>query len=227
MRKGSALITIVLIVVIIGAVFSIRRFVPRTEDGDEAQRVRETTVMATDGSGAVVQTMVPETPTPTQPFSEPVILTPPPPSSTVEPVTQTEAPVQTSTPVATPMPVQADASGSFASDTGTYLNLSGEWKLYTDDAGVPKLQVALSATHYSLRTDEVFEGLELNVNGEVYKANTPAIRYDGKGFVTSPLYTFTVDSPGGAMRITATWHYRGTYSGKELGDITATTTYYS
>ena len=226
MRKGSAVITIALIVVIIGAVFSIRRFAP-DRDGAAQQNEQETGTVESDRGGDTVQTEAPATPTPTQPFSEPVILTPPPPSSTVEPVAPTETPVQTSTPVATPIPVQADASGSFSSDTGTYLNLSGEWKLYTDDAGLPKLQVALYATHYSLRTDEVFEGLELNVNGEIYKANTPAIRYDGKGFISSPLYTFTIDAPGGAMRIIATWHYRGTYSGKELGDITATTTYYA
>ena len=101
-----------------------------------------------------------------------------------------------------------------------------EWKRYTDEAGAAKLQVTLSATSYSLRTDEVIDGLELNINGEVYRANTPAIRYDGRGFITTPMHTFTVDAPVGAMRIAATWHYRGSYSGKELGDITASDTYY-
>ena len=221
MKRSSAYITLVLVLVIIGAVLCIRLFVPE----DDAPAAPTGGIRA-----PVAEDTAP--PAPSDAVPEPIVLTPPPPSATLEPLPtpteppETAPPAATNTPVATPQPVVAEASGSFSSDTGTYLNMLVEWKLYTDEAGAAKLQVTLSATHYSLRVDELADGLELNVNGEVYRANSPTIRYEGRGFVTTPMHTFTVDAPVGAMRISATWHYRGSYSNKELNDITATDTYY-
>ncbi|MBR1658743.1 MAG: hypothetical protein IJ705_00295 [Oscillospiraceae bacterium] len=222
MRKTSAYITVALILVVAAAVISIRLFARNGARETEAQ----------DPANGI-HAPVTETPAPTPAggLPDPVILTPPPADATVEPVLPTGTPVvpeeETPPPAAvTAQPILANASGSFSSDTGTYLNMLVEWRVYTDDAGAAKLDVTLSATHYSLRIDEQMGGLELNVNGQVYTAATPAIRYDGKGFVTTPMHTFTVDAPVGAMRISATWHYLGSYSGKTLNDITASDTYY-
>ena len=211
MRRTTAYITIALIAVLLAAVVSLRIFFGNrdTEAPDETPQVNPPVTQAIE---------LPETIPPT----EAVIETTPPP--TEPPVFETRPPIET--PAPTPTPIPASASGSFSSSTGTNLNLLAEWSAYTDGSGQPKLRVDLYAVSYSFYTDALWNALELTVNGQTYSASSSAVRYDGETITRTLLGSFTVDAPSGSVSLSAVWHYRGSYSGVELEDITASGTAY-
>ena len=60
------------------------------------------------------------------------------------------------------------SSGSFASQTGTSLNLLVNWNAVADGFGQKTLYVTVSATSYSLYSAANPNTLELNVNGMSY-----------------------------------------------------------
>lgn len=211
MRKNG-FVVLVLLVVIAAAAMSIWLFFHR--DSDPAEQTPPPTL-------PLEETAPPErTPEP-EPTRSPEPEPAPEPTETPAP---TPEPIETPEPEPTPTPYPAEESGSFASDTGTALNLIADWTVYTDAAGNRKMDVALSATHYALRTDKSPYGLVLTVNGQRYSADCPALEYDGDGIAVTPLHTFTLDAPSGSADIEAVWHFKGSYSGQELEQITASDT---
>lgn len=179
------------------------------------------------GAAGPEPTPAPEWTAPPERTSEPAPAELPEPVETPEP---TKAPDPTLQPAATPEPTPAptprpaDASGSFSSDTGTALNLLVNWAVYTDGGGSRKMEVALSAAHYALHTDYSAYALSLTVGGRSYSADCAAIQYDGAERTVTPLHVFTLEAPSGSAGIEAVWHFKGSYSGKELERITASGT---
>ena len=76
------------------------------------------------------------------------------------------------------------ASGSFASSTGTALNLVVYWSVQ-DNGGQKVLKVTVSSSSYSLYCTGSACGVELVVNGMSYASGTPAIEYGGNSPVTN------------------------------------------
>ena len=136
------------------------------------------------------------------------------------PPLETPVPTPVPTPAPTPQP-QVSASGSFSSSTGTGLNAKVDWRVYTDASGKQMLQADVSAVSYSFFTDALYQAVVLTVGGSTYSANSAAVRYDGDALTTTPIASFTLPAPASGTPISLVWHYRGTYSGKELEDITA------
>ena len=143
------------------------------------------------------------------------------PAPTEPPVFETRPPIETEAPQETPKPIVADASGSFRSDTGTGLNLKVDWKTYTDAYGSRKLQVDVNALSYSFYTSALYQSIVLTVDGKDYAANSVEISYDGKDLTETPMASFTLDAPAAGSPVSVVWHYKGTYSGKALEEITA------
>lgn len=213
MKRSAAYVVVLLIVVVIAAVLSINiLFGPERTKATEPPQGIHTPVPETEAPTPATQTETPkatETPAPTP---------------TETPVIETRAPLETPEPTPTEAPLPVDAGGSFSSATGTYLNLVVDWAAYTAPDGSTKLRVDLSASSYSFFTSALYQGLELTVGGQTYTANSPEISYGGPDLITTPMASFTVDAPTGNVGITAVWHYRGSYSGVELDDITASGT---
>ena len=113
------------------------------------------------------------------------------------------------------------ASGSFASNSGTSLNLLVNWSVVTDSVGQRTLQVAVSAVSYALVTISLYNGVQMTVNGIVYSASSNAIDYRGKSKVTNPLASFSVPYYQGPAPISVVFHFNGTLSGQPVSDITA------
>ena len=113
------------------------------------------------------------------------------------------------------------ASGSFASYSGTSLNLLVSWSVVTGSAGQRTLQVSVSATSYALVTVELPYGVEMNLNGVNYAASSRAINYRGKTQVTNPLAEFSIPNFRGPATASVTYHFNGTLSGQPVGDIIA------
>ena len=111
------------------------------------------------------------------------------------------------------------ASGSFASNTGTQLNLLVCWSVRGDMYGQKTLYVDVCATSYSLYSNG--GGVELSVNGMVYWGTAASVNYGGTSMVTNRLASFSVPNVSGSLSLSAVWHFNGSYSGVPLGDIRA------
>ena len=214
MKRSAAYIALLLVVVVIAAVLSIRVFTrEKAEEPTSTQQPQQQvlTLPPVEEPGKTVVTMPPATPTPT-------------PEPTEEPVFETREPITTEPPEETKPPIPVDISGSFRSDTGTGLNLLVDWGARSTAGETVSLIVNFSAQSYSFYTSALYNSLELTVNGRTYSANSPAVSYDGSDLTTTPLTTFTVEVPRGTTTLDAVWHYKGSYSGVELSDITASAT---
>ena len=111
------------------------------------------------------------------------------------------------------------ASGSFASSTGTQLNLLVNWSVQADGSGQKTLYVDVCSTSFSLYCSG--GGVELTANGMLYTAQGPAINYDGRTMVTNRLASFAIPGVSGAVSLNAVWHFNGSYSGVPISDIRA------
>ena len=113
------------------------------------------------------------------------------------------------------------ASGSFASNSGTQLNIQVNWSVRADTFGQKALDVTVYCSSYSLYTISIYNGVELSVNGMTYAATSAAISYDGRSMISSPLASFSIPNLSGTVQLSAVWHFNGTYSGVPIGDIRA------
>ena len=111
------------------------------------------------------------------------------------------------------------SAGSFASSTGTALNVFVNWSAQVDAYGQKTLYVDVSATSQSLFCNG--GSVELTANGMVYTAMGPSISYGGTDHVTNRLASFVLPNVAGAVSLNVVWHFNGTYSGVPIGDICA------
>lgn len=116
------------------------------------------------------------------------------------------------------------SSGSFASQTGTSLNLLVNWNAVADGFGQKTLYVTVSATSYSLYSAANPNTLELNVNGMSYVATPNAISYGGNTQVTNTLASFQIPNAVSPAMISASWRFNGVISGVPLNTIYASGT---
>lgn len=220
MKRSTAYFAMLLILVVAIAALSVAVIRRRGPEQQPSGGPAETTETA-----AAVQD--PATPPP----SAPAVTETPAPSPTEPPVIETRPPEVTPpptpapTPVPTPPPTPAPtASGTIRSDTGTGLNMTAQWRIYSDASGRLKLQVDVSAVSYSFYTDALYQAVVLTAGGSSYGANSAAVRYGGDALITSPIASFTVDAPPSGSAISVVWKYNGTYSGKPLDQIAASGT---
>jgi len=212
MKRSAAYIGLLLVVIVVAAVLSIRVLTREQPQPEETPAPTET-------QGIVLTLPPAETPEATEKPTAEETETPQP----TEKPAETERPFETREPIVTEAPIPMDKSGSFRSDTGTYLNLLVDWGAYGDGDTVT-LTVGYSVQSYSFYTSALYQSLELRVNGEAYYANSPQVSYDGADQKITPLTTFTVSVPRGVTSVEAVWHYKGSYSGVELADISAAAT---
>ena len=114
------------------------------------------------------------------------------------------------------------ASGSFASNTGTQLNLLVSWSVRNDIYGQKTLYVDVCATSISLYSGPT--GVELTADGVTYAASATPVNYGGSTMVTNVLASFSIPNLSGPVNLSAVWHFNGSYSGVPIGDIRATGT---
>ena len=164
----------------------------------------------------------------TTPFAAPATPVPTPvPTPVVTPQPYTpQAPQPTPTPLPTTVPTSVPyrtnlSSGSFRSDTGTYLNITANWSAQSLDQSRIEVTVSVSAESYALQVDGWPKTLNLSLDGQYVSLDSPAIHYEGSSQITTALgtHTFTVDLPSNSSRTLALqveWQYNGSYSGVQL-----------
>lgn len=114
------------------------------------------------------------------------------------------------------------SSGQFSSYTGTGLDIVVNWTVAADMAGQRELQAVVGTSSSNLSCGSFGNGVTLNVGGMVYTAANNPIDYHGGSVVYNTLATFIVPNIYGTVQVTATWRFNGTYSGNNIGEITAT-----
>ena len=212
MKKSGVYVLLLLLLLVVAVVLSVSQLKKMGEPAPEA-------------SGAPVS----ESPTPSAAPSAAPSPSPeasPSPEPTPDP---TPVPEPTPTPEATPSPTPAQTvlgQGSFASDTGTALNLLVTWTATASGADSASLLLEISTQSYSFFTSALPGSLTLTVNGESYVLDSPEIAYDGTEPVTTLLASRTVTIPldtqgKAAAEIRVLWNYRGSYGGTELETISA------
>lgn len=145
---------------------------------------------------------------------------------TVEPTAQptakpTAAPTVAPTPIVTETPRTLVNQGSFASDTGTALNIVVRWAAYTAGGGNTELEIDISASHYSFYTSALPGSITLTVNGASYTLGSPEIQYGGDAQLSTLLCEKTLSITSDSVDIGVVWSYRGSYGGTELDEISA------
>ena len=141
--------------------------------------------------------------------------------------TPTPAPTPAPTVVPTPLPTTAPttvpvnttlASGSFSSQTGSWLNITADWSVTTLDAQRVQLTVSVSAVSYALHYEAFPRSLNVSLDGQYVSLDPASITYDGKEQAVSPLGTtnFTVELPANsskAMTLQVEWQFNGEMGG--------------
>lgn len=130
----------------------------------------------------------------------------------------TPVPTPEPTPVPTPTPEPAGltiGSGSFTSDTGTYLNIKADWTAVTRDSSHVDVTVIVYATHYALNCTS-YPSLYITVNGMQQNLQSPEIDYSGAPLAQTELNhaTFSIDLAKGqtiTFPIDARWNFNGIY----------------
>ena len=96
-----------------------------------------------------------------------------------------------------------------------------DWQVYYNVSNELKLKAIVSVESGGLQCTELYNGVSLTVEGNTYYANSKSIDYKGGALKKSEVATFVMDAPASAANLSATWTFRGTYSGKDVDTITA------
>ncbi len=152
------------------------------------------------------------------PVPSPVVATPEPspePSPPTEPVSEPE----------TFAPLDISADGSFSSDTGTGLNIVVDWSVREAEEGFITIDLILSVNSKEINVSSIHNGAVLTINGEEFVFTTPSLQNNIGEALKSEICKTHVRLPysGGTMNLSidAVWNFNGTYSGRELKNITA------
>lgn len=170
------------------------------------------------------------TPSPT-PTPEPteVPTMPPTPSPTPIPTpspvptpTPTPASAATATPEAATAVILTDASGSFRTNTGTFLNMIVKYTIRQEGS---KTFLALDAysESYGLETGRNKDDLRIKVGNESYHFTTGPILVTENHFLTETLLgSVEVEVQSGTeVDVSADWYFNGVISDRELETLTA------
>ncbi len=148
---------------------------------------------------------------------------------TVTPTIQTPAPtpVPTQAPAPTPLPTTAPTtvpvqttltSGSFSSQTGTWLNITADWSVVSLDQNRVQVTVSVSAVSFALHYTAFPRSLNISLDGQYVSLDPPSIVYDGGEQAVHALGTtsFTVELPANsskALALQVEWQFNGEMGG--------------
>lgn len=116
------------------------------------------------------------------------------------------------------------ASGEFKSDTGVPLNVIVRWTATPNADGSYELAVSAVLSSSALTAAQYADNLCFRIAGNEYYKTAPAISLTGNETVETPLGSQSVKVSAGAVPVSVTWTFKGSYSGKDIDKITAETT---
>lgn len=191
------------------------------------------TAIATGRSGKPHEPAAQNTTTPSQSQAAPPSETPEvTPSESTEP---SESPEPSETPEPTPTPTApvtnrtVSGSGSFASNTGTPLNLAVNYTAAAKSDSEVSITFDLYLNCYTINATAKPGGASLTFNGKTYTMDTPELSSSSATATSVKLCSQTVTVPLAAgeslnVPISASWAFGGKYSNVDLATIDASGT---
>ncbi len=226
---------IALLLVVLALVITLEVVLMHSCTSDDAAAGPTPTPALTDeptvNTPAPISTAIPEAPGFTSPPGAAPNTAPTRPPATNAPAAATQppaaqAPTDPPAPPAAATNVPPDvvggtiSGGSFASNTGTGLNMSVSWSAQNQGGGTARITVTGTVNSYALNVSS----LPISITYGSYSTSVmgKSIKVDGTSLASSTLFTATLDVPADtADTMTVSWHYNGTYSEVALDDITA------
>ena len=223
-NRGNAMNAIIIVLAVVLAVLlgilGYFMFKEKSETKKEPTEGSEIlTEKVTEPTEATEATELTEAPTQTdEPETEATERTEPPAPET-EATEATEAPTETTPPV----DVDATNSGQFTSNTGTALELVVDWKTYTSSDGTKMVRFDVSISCLGIHVGSRLDGLHITVDGVTKSFDCEGADADG-GRNTFPLGSYAMEMSGDSADVSVAWDFRGTYSGVQMEQVTATGT---
>lgn len=117
-----------------------------------------------------------------------------------------------------------ETQGEFRSDTGVPLNVIVRWSVMDRSDGSKSLTLSAALSSCTLHTTSFADNLCFKVGNDTFNLTTPDINVDSAALTETPLGNCTAVVTQFNVPVKVIWHFNGTYSEKQLGDITAATT---
>ena len=137
-------------------------------------------------------------------------------NTNTQPGTAAETPTQPAPAEEQPFTPAVIGTGTFVSDSGTWLNIHADWSVKTISTSQIEVTVTVYVDHQSLFTGAIDDSVGIQVDGQYVTFNSPKINYDKNDPKMTELasHTFTVDLAQGESRnigISVAWGYGGEY----------------
>lgn len=215
--KLIAVLFVIVFVLLVAVVFSLLNDDASTDD------ISSFRIQSTDTDSGLVSAI--ETPTPTtapevtwlpNPTQEPVIATPEP------------TPVPTPEPTPTPQPVNTVlGSGTFESNSGTYLNMTADWTATTVSDSQVEITFKVYAKSYALDYIGFPSAIHISVGDQYESCAANSISYTDNTLNLNELatYTMTVSLPAGSSNtynVQVVWDFNGVYGSPTMGPVQIT-----
>lgn len=150
--------------------------------------------------------------------------------------TTAPASVQTATPTAIPSPTPtasvdpaqttANSSGEFSSNTGVPLNVVASYSTTPNGDGTYTLTVSAVLRSHALTAAQYADNLCFSIGEDTFYKTSPAINITGEEQTDTPLGSQSAKVKAGSVPVSVSWTFNGSYSGKNIDKITASTTLY-
>ena len=217
--KLVAVLFVIVFVLLIAVVFSL------LNDGTSTADISSFRIQSQNTNGGIVSSI--ETPPPT---AMPETAWLPNPTAAPEAVPVTTAPTQAPTPIPTATPAPANVvigSGTFESNSGTYLNITADWKATTVSDSQVDITVTVNAKSYQLDYTGFPDSVHIAV-GDKYEscaANTVSYLENALALNELATHTISVNLPAGTSNsfpLQVVWDFNGVYGSPTMGPVPIT-----
>jgi len=217
--KLVAVLFVIVFVLLIAVVFSLLNDNSSTDDISSFRLQSQ----QTDGGIVSAITAPPVTAAP-----EATLL--PNPTTVPTPAPATPAPTPTPTPVPTPTPAPVNmviGSGTFESNTGTYLNMTADWTATTVSDTQVDITFKVNAKSYALDYNGFPDAIHIAVGDKYESCASNTISYTGNNLSLNELatHTISVNLPAGASNtytVQVVWDFNGVYGSPTMGPVPIT-----
>ena len=214
-----AVLFVVVFILLIAVVFSL------LNDGTSTEDISSFRIQSQQTDGGIVSAI--ETP-PVTPAPETTWL--PNPTQLPTPVPATPAPTPAPTPVPTPSPAPVNVvigSGTFESNSGTYLNITADWTATTVSDSQVDVTVKVNAKSYALDYVGFPNSVHIAVGDQYESCAANTISHPDNTLMLNELATHTVSVylPAGTSNtfpVQIVWDFNGIYGSPTMGPVPIT-----
>lgn len=218
--KLVAVLFIIVFVLLIAVVFSL------INDNSSTADISSFRIQSQQSEGGGIVSSI-ETPPVT---AAPQVTWLPNPTAAPTPIPATPAPTPAPTPVPTPPPAPVNAvigSGTFESNSGTYLNITADWTATTVSDSQVDVTVKVNAKSYALDYIGFPDSVHIAIGDKYESCAANTVSYSDNNLTLNELATHTVsiNLPVGSSNtytVQVVWDFNGVYGSPTMGPVPIT-----